>query len=148
MRTSASSASTRVLISAFESSVWIENISATWSPMVRSGLSAVIGSWKIMAMPAPRTPRISLTDAAQRSRPSNMILPRSILTSFGNSRMMAFAIIDLPEPDLPTTHRISLGTIESDTSDRACARSAPRGSRTLRFSSERTGSLIGSSASG
>ena len=30
--------------------------------MVRSGLSAVIGSWKIIAMPAPRTSRISADD--------------------------------------------------------------------------------------
>ena len=44
MRTSASRASTLSLISAFDKSVWIENISAIWSPMVRSGLSAVIGS--------------------------------------------------------------------------------------------------------
>ena len=31
-----------------ESSVWMRNISPIWSPTVRSGLSAVIGSWKIM----------------------------------------------------------------------------------------------------
>ena len=48
-------------ISARDKSVWIENISPIWSPMVRSGLSAVIGSWKIIAMPAPRTSRISAT---------------------------------------------------------------------------------------
>ena len=84
--------------------------------MVRSGLSAVIGSWKIIAMPAPRTSRISATVAAQRSRPSNIIRPPSIVTSLGSSRMMALAIIDLPEPDSPTTHRISLDAISSDTS--------------------------------
>ena len=55
MRTSSSSASTFARIAARDSSVWIENISPIWSPMVRSGLSAVIGSWKIIAMPAPRT---------------------------------------------------------------------------------------------
>ena len=48
-----------------DSLVWIENISPIWSPMVRSGLSAVIGSWKIMAMPAPRTSRISAVVGAR-----------------------------------------------------------------------------------
>jgi len=93
--------------------------------------------------------RISATDAAQRSRPSNITRPPSIVTSLGNSRMTAFAIIDLPEPDSPTTHRISLDAISSETSLSAWVRSAPRGRRTLRRSSERMVSfpLIGPSAS-
>jgi hypothetical protein len=66
-----------------------------------------------------------------------MIRPPSIVTSLGNSRITAFAIIDLPEPDSPTTQRISLEAISSDTSLSACVRSAPRGRRTLRRSSER-----------
>ena len=150
MRTSSSSASTLAAIAAFDRSVWIENISPIWSPMVRSGLSAVIGSWKIIAMPAPRTLRISAVVAAARSRPSNITRPPSMVTSFGNSRMMALAMIDLPEPDSPTTQRISLAAIESETSDSACGRSAPAGSRTLSWSSVRMAScasLIGPSAS-
>jgi len=37
---------------------------AIWRPTGRSGLSAVIGSWKIMAMPLPRRRRISPADAS------------------------------------------------------------------------------------
>ena len=53
-----------------------------------------------------------------------------MLTSFGSSRMMALAMTDLPEPDSPTTQRISLAAIESDAPDTACDRSAPAGRRT------------------
>jgi hypothetical protein len=116
---------------------WIENISPIWSPMVRSGLSAVIGSWKIMAIPVPRTRRMSAALAFARSRPSNITRPASMLTPSGSSRMMALAMIDLPDPDSPTTQRISLAAIDSDTADRACARSAPGGNRTPSPSSVR-----------
>ena len=68
MRTSASRASTLSPISAFDNSVWIENISAIWSPMVQR-IERRHRLLKDHAMPAPRTSRISATDAAQRSRP-------------------------------------------------------------------------------
>ena len=35
--------------------------SATWAPMRCSGFSALIGSWKIMAMRSPRSFRISIS---------------------------------------------------------------------------------------
>jgi hypothetical protein len=145
IRTSSSSASTLARIAGRDRSVWMENISPIWSPTVRSGLSAVIGSWKIMAMPAPRTPRISAIVAVARSRPSKCTLPPSMVISFGSSRMMALAMIDLPEPDSPTTQRISLAAMDSETFDSACGRSAPAGNRTLSRSRVRmafSGSLI------
>ena len=54
------------------------NISPIWSPIVRRGLSAVIGSWKIMPIRAPRMARISSSLRAReivpfehdRARPS------------------------------------------------------------------------------
>ena len=130
--------------------VWIENISPIWSPMVRSGLSADIGSWKIMAMPAPRTARISAALALTRSRPSNSTRPASMVTPCGSSRMMALAIIDLPDPDSPTTQRISLAATDNVTPASACGRSAPGGRRTPSPSSVRiaaAASLIAPSAS-
>ncbi len=66
-----------------------------------------------------------------------------MVTSPGNSCMMALAMIDLPDPDSPTTQRISFAAIESDTPDSACGRSAPEGSRTLSPSRVRM-ALVGS----
>ena len=37
---------------------WSFRASESWNPMVSTGLSEVIGSWKTMAMSLPRTPRI------------------------------------------------------------------------------------------
>jgi hypothetical protein len=68
-----------------------------------------------------------------------------MLTSFGSSRMIAFAMTDLPEPDSPTTHRISLAAIDSDAPDTARDRSAPAGRRTpspSRVKMVEAGSLI------
>ena len=68
-----------------------------------------------------------------------------MLTPFGSNCMMVLAIIDLPDPDSPTTQRISLAAIESDTFESACGRSAPGGNRTLSPSRVRMapdGSLI------
>ena len=59
---------------------WTRATSATWSPTVNTGLSAVIGSWKIMEIRLPRMSRISSSPRVTRSRPSNSIrLPGSIL---------------------------------------------------------------------
>ena len=66
----------------------------------------------------------------------------------GRRRRIDFAITDLPEPDSPTTHRISLRMIERETSATACARSDQVGSATDRPSICRTGSLIGRQAAG
>ncbi len=49
--------------------------SPTWLPTVYSGLSAVIGSWKIIATSLPRKARISRSDLASTSSPSKRIVP-------------------------------------------------------------------------
>ena len=75
-----------------------------------SGFSAVIGSWKIMAMRPPRTlAQLVVGQAASRSRPSNRMRPGAdaARAAAAAGRITALAIIDLPEPDSPTTHRIS-----------------------------------------
>ena len=76
-------------------------------------------------MRAPRILRISASEAVQRSWPSNRMRPLSIVTLSGTSRMMALAMIDLPDPDSPTTQTSSLAAIASDTLLNACVRSAP-----------------------
>ncbi len=71
-----------------------------------------------------------------------MTLPPSMVTPPGSSRMMALAVIDLPEPLSPTTQRISFEAMAKETSFIACGRSAPAGSRTLRPSRVRTGDWL------
>jgi hypothetical protein len=45
---------------------WMVSVSATWSPMVCTGLSAVIGSWKIIAMSLPRVAHQSASGWSRR----------------------------------------------------------------------------------
>ena len=62
----------------FDRPWWRMTASAIWSPTVKTGLRLVIGSWKIIAMSLPRTWRISSSESASRSRPSNRISPVGI----------------------------------------------------------------------
>ncbi len=73
------------------------------NPIVRIGLSEVIGSWKIIEMSRPRISRICSSSSSSRLRPSNRTRPFGTRpVSRGNSRMMESAVTDLPEPDSPT----------------------------------------------
>jgi hypothetical protein len=85
-------------------------VSVIWSPMVNTGLSDVIGSWKIIEISSPRISRISPSDRPRRSRPSNRICPWAILAAgLASSRMMLSAETDLPQPDSPTRATTSPG---------------------------------------
>ena len=53
--------------------------SAIWSPTVKTGLSEVIGSWKIIEIELPRTSVISSSLSFSRSRPSSRISPAMVL---------------------------------------------------------------------
>ncbi len=91
------------------------SVSASWSPMASTGLSEVIGSWKIIAISAPRTRRISASGSAARSRvaapPRHSTRPASIRPpSRAISRRTASAVADLPEPDSPTIASVSPGS--------------------------------------
>ena len=57
------------------SSRWMNSGSMICCPIGRTGLSEVIGSWKIIAMSRPRTSRISSSESSSRSRPSNRMRP-------------------------------------------------------------------------
>ena len=50
-------------------------ISPIWASIVCSGLSDVIGSWKMIEMSLPRMPRISRSDSSSSSRPLKRMLP-------------------------------------------------------------------------
>ena len=87
--------------------------SAIWSPTLKTGLRLVIGSWKIIAMSLPRTLRISSSERASRSRPSNMISPVGISAGGMSRRRMIDRLVTLlPQPDSPTMPRVSPGMIE------------------------------------
>ena len=80
-----------------------------------TGLSAVIGSWKIIDMRAPRSSRRRSSPAASRFSPSSRILPPETGSVFGRSPMIVCAITLLPEPDSPTRHRISSFSTSNET---------------------------------
>src|SRR5689334_12084522 len=88
--------------------------SATCHPVRYTGLSDVIGSWKIIAISFPRTSRISSSVFLVRSWPLNTTLPPTILPG-RCSRMMLSAVTDLPHPDSPTMPRVSPGLSSKET---------------------------------
>src|SRR6056297_167156 len=99
----------------FDTSLWIRMASAICSPTVNTGLRAVIGSWKIIAMSRPRIERICASVSSSRSMPSKTTSPvMSVLR--GCRRISASAVTDLPEPDSPTTASTSPGRISKLTS--------------------------------
>ena len=78
--------------------------STIWLPIVNTGLSDVIGSWKIIEISLPRSSRRSSSPSSTRSRPPKRIrLPGSILPGGSMSRMIESAVTLFPEPDSPTT---------------------------------------------
>ncbi len=89
---------------------WISSGSMIWKPMVSTGLSEVIGSWKIIAMSRPRISRICSSVRSRRLRPSNRIRPPTTRPAgFASRRMMASEDTDLPQPDSPTSATVSPG---------------------------------------
>ena len=77
-------------------------------------MSAVIGSWKIIAILAPRMPRICRSLWPTRSSPPKRMAPLVLAES--TRRSTDSAVIDLPEPDSPTSANFSPGAMLNDTS--------------------------------
>src|ERR1700733_8597351 len=76
--------------------------SAICSPTRITGLSAVIGSWKIIAISWPASRRRDLAGIACRLWPRYWISPDSTVTPAGSRLAIARSVSDLPEPDSPT----------------------------------------------
>ena len=55
---------------------WARIASLICQPIVYTGFSDVMGSWKIMAMPVPRTPFSCFSLRPSTSRPWNLMEPR------------------------------------------------------------------------
>ena len=98
-----SSSDTARLRALAESAIsWVSTASAIWSPTLKTGLRAVIGSWKIIEMSFPRTCCICCSESLSRSLPRNLISPLATLAFCSSSRMTVSALTLLPQPDSPT----------------------------------------------
>ena len=85
-----------------------------WSPMVKLGLSEVIGSWKIIASRLPRRSRRVWSGTSSRSKPSKRIEPVTSAECFDSRPMMASEVTLLPQPDSPTRPSVApLATLRS-----------------------------------
>ena len=89
------------------SEVCVVSVSMIWSPTRMTGFRLVEGSWKIMPMRPPRTPRIALSGRRFRSSPSRSICPPTMRPASGSSRSSASAVMLLPQPDSPTSAKVS-----------------------------------------
>jgi hypothetical protein len=93
-----------------------ERISPICASIVCSGLSEVIGSWKMIEMSLPRISRISLSAAVSSSRPRKRMLPEGCeALGYGSSFRIDKALTDFPEPDSPTSATHSPRLTENET---------------------------------
>ena len=84
--------------------------SEIWWPIVKTGFSDVIGSWKIIAISPPRISRRSLVGSVRRSRSPYIASPLTILPGgCGISPSIVITETLFPEPDSPTMPRVSPG---------------------------------------
>ena len=92
--------------------------------MVITGLSEVIGSWKIMEMSLPRIARIAASSRPMRSRPSSFTEPPTMRPGSETSRISESAVTLLPQPHSPTMASVSLRFSAKETPSTALTRPA------------------------
>ena len=76
--------------------------SASCVPIECTGLSDVIGSWKIIAISLPRISRSLPDEAFRRSSPRNRTSPVDVVNFESLRPMMVRHVTLFPEPDSPT----------------------------------------------
>ena len=113
------------------------SVSPICRPTVRTGLSEVMGSWKIMLISLPRMLRISTSERSSRFLPLKRMAPAILPGGSGIRRRMDMAVTDLPQPLSPTTARVSPASTWKETP--STARLIPSGVRkwVCRFSTSR-----------
>ncbi len=117
--------------------------SANCSPIGTTGLSEVIGSWKIIEISLPRTRRISRSEIGTRSRPASRTAPPMMRPGgSGSRRMTASALNDLPQPDSPTMATVSPALTQSERPSTAGRTPARVNSETCNRSISRIGAMI------
>ena len=90
--------------------------SVIWRPMVSTGLSEVMGSWKIMAILLPRTLRISSSLSLSRSRPvKEHLAAHDLARGLGMRRMTDSTLTLLPQPLSPTMPSVSPSFTKNET---------------------------------
>ena len=82
--------------------------------MVSTGLSEVIGSWKIIAISRPRIERSSSSSSASRSRPPNIAVPFVTRPFRARIPSRASEVTLLPQPDSPTIPSVSPGAMSNE----------------------------------
>src|SRR5215467_14393768 len=88
--------------------------------MVKTGFSAVIGSWNTIEILLPLTCRISGSGSDSRSLPLTKICPERMRPGgSATRRMIESAVALLPEHDSPTTPSVAQDEIEKETSSTA-----------------------------
>jgi hypothetical protein len=114
MPTRSSSSTARACRAAPSSVVCSSRFSRICAPTVSTGLSALIGSWKIIAISLPRTARTSGSLMRSTSRPRHSTWP---LTRPGGltRRRMPRKVMLLPEPDSPAMPSTSPGRTSKST---------------------------------
>src|SRR4029453_9517937 len=91
-------------------------ISPICASIVCSGLSEVIGSWKMIEMFVPRISPLPLSAAVNSSRPRKRIWPEGCeALGYGSNFRIDSALTDFPEPDSPTSATHSPRLTENET---------------------------------
>ncbi|SKV05389.1 Uncharacterised protein [Mycobacteroides abscessus subsp. abscessus] len=121
-----------------------QTASAICQPMVYTGFSAVIGSWKMTATSLPRTARNSSLVAPSSSAPLSFTLPRTRALG-GNKAGMAMAVVDFPDPDSPTIASTSPLATDNETPLTAGTHCLSTSKSTVRPVMSTTESLVGTS---
>ena len=103
IRTSSSISIARALAAFGDIVVWARIASTICWPIVWTGLSEVIGSWKIIDILLPRSLRRSSADSVSTSRLPNSTASASTLPGgLGTRPMTESDVTLLPQPDSPT----------------------------------------------
>ena len=123
MPTASSSSSARRRAASPRSFPCRSSTSVICRPTVSTGFSAVEGSWKIIATRRPRTSRIADSGSAKRSSSPSAARPSTMRAASGSRRSRDSAVIDLPQPDSPTSAKHS--PARSSRSTASTARSGP-----------------------
>ena len=100
--------------------VWRSITSMIWRPTVSTGFRLVEGSWKMMLMRRPRRSRMRASGNSAMSVPARSMRPCCTRPLSGNSRRIDSAVIDLPQPDSPTSAKVSPRVSVSDSASTAC----------------------------
>src|SRR5215472_1221097 len=141
MPTRFSNAIARARFSARARSAWRNCTSTICVPIVSTGLSVLMGSWNTIEMRSPRSARIASSGNANRSMPSNRIVPATMRAEGASKRNTARLRVDLPDPLSPTNPTIRPRSMEKRISRRAWMGRCDPAKSTERPSISRSGAI-------